>query len=151
MSVGGATKTELLGALQQRGVRLNEYARILFADDAFATSAELREVRLAVISLPDIGLPEGGVFDDVVAHAASAGLEPCPLEIAPHLRLHLRDQPEGQYLTVASLKLRPDGSVPNGLYLRKLDGRLWLRGYESGPENIYPPDFTDFVFSYPEN
>jgi hypothetical protein len=66
--------------------------------------------------------------------------------VAPHLRLRYLDQPEGPYLTVASAKLRAEDAFPNGLYLRRLEDGLWLRGYNAGPENTYAPDFTDFVF-----
>ncbi len=34
-------------------------------------------------------------------------------------------------------------------HLRHLSEWLWLRGYESNPENVYPPGFTDFAFLRP--
>ena len=135
--------------LSQQGVMLNDYARTLFADAAFTTSIEVRNVGLVQVSLPDIGLRDGGRFDEIVARAATLKLEPCPLEVGPHLRLDYLDQPQGPYLTVASPVLRPGSETPNGFYLRHLDDGLWLRGYEAGPENVYPPDFTDFVFALP--
>ncbi len=150
LRVGGVSKPELLVRLTEQSVSLNEYARVLFADDGFTTSDEARDVRLAVVSLSELGFAQGGVFAEIVERAISLGLEPCELEVAPHLRLHYLDQPEGPYLTVASLELQPDTTFPNGFYLRQLKDGLWLRGYESGPENIYAVDFTDFVFSYPE-
>ncbi len=146
LRLGGTTKHELLSALAHQGVKLNDYARDLFADAAFTTSTETGEVQLVQVSLPDIGLPNGGRFDQIVTHAAEFGLEPCPLEVGPRLRLDYVDQPRGPYLTVASRELRPGPETPNGFYLRHLDDGLWLRGYEAGPENLYPPDFTDFVF-----
>ncbi len=101
---------------------------------------------VSLVSLTEIGLPEGGRYQEIVEHAAKAGLEPCPLELAAHLRLQYLDQPDGRYLTVASVELRPGPETPNGFYLRRLDGDLWLRGYESGPENVYAPDFSRFAF-----
>ncbi|NOX31031.1 MAG: hypothetical protein GXP35_13440 [Actinobacteria bacterium] len=129
---------------------MNDYARDLFADATFTISSEVRQVQVVLVSLPEIGLPAGGLFDEILSQAATLGLEPCPLEVAPHLRLSYLDQPRGPYLTVASLELRPGPETPNGFYLRHLDDGLWLRGYESGPENLYPPDFTDFVFVLPD-
>ncbi|MEL6982136.1 MAG: hypothetical protein AAFO29_06905 [Actinomycetota bacterium] len=146
LSIGAVPKPDLLVALERAGVRLNDYARALFADPAFTTSAEANTVALVQVSLPDIGLPDGGRFDEILAKAAALGLAPCPLEVGPHLRLSDVDQPKGPYLTVASLEPRPGTETPNGFYLRHLDDGRWLRGYEAGPENIYPPDFTDFVF-----
>ncbi len=146
LDIGGVSKTELLAALERQRVQLNEYARALFADEAFHTSPRSRTVRLAQVSPVDLGLPDGGRYDEIVAAAADRGLEPCPLEAGPHLRLAHLDQPLGPYLTVASPELRPGPETPNGFYLRRLDDGLWLRGYEAGPENHYPSDFTDFVF-----
>lgn len=147
LRIGGATKGALLARLTEQGVQLNDYARALFADPGFIPSLEPRDVRLVEVSLPEIGLPDGGRFDQILAQAATFGLGPCPLEVGPHLRLDYPGQPRGPYLTVASLELRPGSETPNGFYLRHLDDGLWLRGYESGPENIYPPGFTDFVFA----
>ena len=148
--VGGFTKPDLLRRLAAQSVSLNDYARALFADAAFTTSSDARDVQVAVVSLTEIGLPSGGLFDEILARAATLGLQPCPLEVAPHLRLSYLNQPEGPYLTVASTKLRPGPETPNGFYLRRLADGLWLRGYESGPENIYAADFTDFAFQFAE-
>jgi hypothetical protein len=147
VAVGGITKADLLVMLERASVSLNDYARVLFADDNFTTTREARNACLAVVSLPEIGLPNGGVYAEILARAAEHGLVPCSLETAPHLRLNLLDQAEGPYLTVASLKLRSDPLLPNGMYLRRLDGRLWLRGYEAGDDVVYERDFTDFVFA----
>jgi hypothetical protein len=147
LRIGGVTKDDLVAMLSRQGVMLNDYARALFDDPAFTTSIDTRNMRLKQVSLPEIGLPEGGTFDEILAHAAALQLQPCPLEVGPHLRLSYLEQPLGPYLTVASHELRPGPETPNGFYLRHLDDGLWLRGYEAGPENLYLPDFTDFVFA----
>lgn len=149
LRVGGATKSALLAHLNQHSVSMNEYAETLFAAPEFTTSNEEYDIRIAVVSLSEIGLPNGGVYTEIVDRALDLGLHQCPLEVAPHLRLHYLDQPEGPYLTVSSQKLRAEDSFPNGLYLRRFDDRLWLRGYNSGPDNLYPPDFSSFAFLYP--
>lgn len=146
---GGVAKDELLRRLRHNGIRMNTYADRLFADPDFATTPVPHDVRVVFVSMAEIGLPDGGRYREILAHAASKGLEPCPLELAPHLRLDYRDQPEGPYLTVASAERSPDPDTPNGFYIRHLDGELWLRGYESGPENAYAPDFSRFVFLHP--
>ncbi len=146
LTIGGLTKSELLSELGQRSISLNDYARLLFADPARGTATHTQDIQVAVVTLPEIGLPCGGTFAEILDHASALGLEPCPLDVAPHLRLAYLDQPQGPYLTVASLELRPGPETPNGFYLRHLPDGLWLRGYESGPENVYPPDFTDFAF-----
>ena len=147
LTVGGTSKGELVGLLKSHGVRLNEYAEMLLANDGFNVSQNPYTLLLRSVSLEDIGLPGGGTYAEIVAAAIPHGLVECPLEAAPHLRLAHRDQPIGPYLTVASPEPRPGTTFPNGFYLRHLDDGLWLRGYESGPENIYAADFSDFVFA----
>lgn len=149
--VGGRTKDELLAELSRRGVMLNAYALALFADPDFTTADEERTVRVKQVSLAEIGLPDGGTFAEIVARAARSELRLCPLEVGPHLRLAYLDQPPGPYLTVASPEPRPGTASPNGFYLRHLDDGLWLRGYEADPDNVYPPDFSDFVFELAES
>lgn len=149
LTIGGLTKSELLSELGKHSISLNDYARVLFTDPAWGTSADAQKIQVAVVTLPEIGLPHGGTFAEILDHASGLGLEPCPLEVAPHLRLAYLDQPPEPYLTVASLELRPGPETPNGFYLRHLPDGLWLRGYESGPENVYRPDFTGFAFLQP--
>lgn len=144
--MGGVPKDALLARLADAGVQLNDHARTLFADDDFTTAPTERTVRVAFVALPDLGLPEGGCFDEILARAEAAGLAACELEVAPHLRLAYLAQPEGPYLTVASHALRDDPAFPNGLYLRRREDGLWLRGFRADDDYHYPPDFTHFVF-----
>lgn len=149
LRIGGVTKDELLQRLTAHGIQLNDYARRLFADDRFTPSAEARTVEVAFVTLPELGLADGGTCAAILEAAAARDLAPCPLEVAPHLRLDHLDQPVGPYLTVASHKLRDDPEEPNGLYLRHREDGLWLRGFRADDDHVYPPDFTTFVFLSP--
>ena len=140
----------MLERLAAHGVSLNDYARALFDDEAFTTSEAAREVTVVFVSLAELGLTDGACFPDIVAAAAAQGLAPCPLELAPHLRLAWLEQPVGPYLTVASHRLHDDPEAPHGLYLRHREDGLWLRGFQADDEYVYPPDFTDFVFVHSE-
>lgn len=150
LTIGGVTKAALQERLASQGVSLNDHARLLFADDAFTTAPKPQAVRVALVSLRELGLPDGGSFDDILRRAREAGLTPCPLEVAPHLRLDYLDQPAGPYLTIASLKLRPNASTPNGFYLRRRRDGLWLRGYRADPDYVYGPQFREFAFLHPD-
>jgi len=145
--VGGSSKAELLRQLEAQSVSLNDYAKTLFDDPRFTTSSEPHNVSLVVVSLLELGLPDGATYAEIVTRAQNTGLRSCSLETAPHLRLQYPDQPVGTYLTVASEILRADDLCPNGLYLRRLQDGLWLRGYNAGPDHVYPPGFTRFSFA----
>ncbi len=72
------------------------------------------------------------------------GLDLCPADAGPYLRLQYLDQPEGYWITVASPKLFK-GDYPNGFYLRRLLDGLWLRGYWAAPEHTWDAD-DRFIF-----
>ncbi|MBE5766959.1 MAG: hypothetical protein E7335_07350 [Clostridiales bacterium] len=81
-------------------------------------------------------------MDAVIQKAASLGLKPCHPAMGLYLRLAWKTQanskntalsgqhraPDGA-VTVLSLPLEKDDVFPKGLYLRSVDGKLWLRGY----------------------
>lgn len=150
LTVGGVSKEELRARLAAASVSLNEYAESLFASPEFGVSEQPRHLGLVAVSLHDLGLTAGGSLPVIFERAASLGYGLCPLEAAPHLRLAPVRQTAGSYLTVASARPRPtDPDFPAGFYLRRLEDGLWLRGYRTDGDWIWPPDFSRFVFSIP--
>lgn len=151
--VGGMSKSDLLAELQNRGIELNDYGRTLFAHENFTTSASISHLETVEISVGDLGYAQGATTAQIHERAAELGLGLCPLELGPHLRMQFLDQPEGYIgyppsqhrappgsITVASQPLTDDDTVPKGFYLRRINGVLWLRGYCSGPENLWRPE-----------
>ncbi|MBH9579447.1 hypothetical protein [Inhella proteolytica] len=160
VQIGGVDKAELLQRLAAAQVKMNLAGQQLFADERFRTAAQPEQIQVQQISVADLGLPDGGVMAQILAAAAGRGLQPCPLELGPHLRL-LLDQAEGALgfaptrnqsppgaITVVSAPLCEDDAVPKGFYLRRIEGVLWLRGYWSSAEHVRRPD-EQLVFAYP--
>lgn len=145
LEIGGQGKTELLSSLHEHEIRLNKYAHILFDDPAFTTAESSRWVLVTEVTVAELGLMVGATSAEIFGKARCVGLELCPLELAPCFRLQFLDQIEGPYLTVASRKTRDDDAYPNGFYLRRVDGELWLRGYQATAEHIWEPT-SRFVF-----
>jgi hypothetical protein len=150
--IGGLSEAALLARLREQGVRLNPAAEDLFANAAFRTSAEAREVEVALVTVAELGFAGGATYPQLVARAAECGLAECPLELGPHLRLQDLDQPEADAapprtrpgappgsLTVASTLLDDSEETPKGFYLRRIDGELWLRGYRADFEHVWDP------------
>jgi hypothetical protein len=156
-------RLELLGELQKNAIELNPAGLELFANDKFTTSAVTSILETIEITVANLGLPHGITIDRICERAVQLGLSLCPLELAAHLRLQYRDQPEGHVgyppsqhraprgsLTIASPHISGDDDIPKGFYLRRIDGVLWLRGYRSGPEHIWSPE-DHFVFAISTN
>ncbi len=95
---------------------------------------------------------------EIFERANELGLELCPLELGPHLRLAYLNQPEGALgnpvqqhqapfgsITIASEVLTEDHDFPKGFYLRRINGVLWLRGYRADHLHVWNPD-DHFIF-----
>jgi hypothetical protein len=85
--VGGISKTDLLSRLESAGVRLNEAAQALFADDRFTTAPVSSSVEVVELPVSSLAFHTGTTFAQIVERALGYGLSLCPLELGPHLRL----------------------------------------------------------------
>ncbi len=153
VEVGGLTKLQLIQKLQQYSILMNESGERLFADDNFTTSDTKYILQTVELTVGDLGFPDGATMPKVFKRADELGLELCPLELGPHLRLVYRDQPEGSLgnplrrhqapsgsITIASEILTEDHTFPKGFYLRRINGVLWLRGYIADYLHVWSPD-----------
>jgi len=157
--VGGMSKSELLQALRESNIHLNQAAEALFADQRFITLSRHQVIEVAALSVADLGFEGGATYRQLTARARESGLVECPLELGPHLRMQFPDQPEDarnlpmthgkappDSITVASSPLDDSDETAKGFYLRRVDGVLWLRGYWSWPGHIWSPEDV-LVFS----
>jgi hypothetical protein len=97
----------------------------------------MRELDLVVLSAADLGVPEDGAsIRDIYQRANAIGLELCPPDLGPALRLTYLDQPLGEFLHIA---MRPmvlynhelvDFSIGND------GGRLLIVGGDGRPELV---------------
>jgi hypothetical protein len=153
VSIGGITKSALLERLAAAEIEVNSAGYELFSDERFRTALHPEVVHVRQVSVAGLGLERGGVMFEIMAAAAERGLSCCPLELAPHLRLLLLDQDEGAIgfphtkhrappgsITVILQPLCDDDEVPKGFYLRRVEGKLWLRGYTSWAGHVWQPE-----------
>lgn len=158
VSVGGVARQVLRERLAQASVRLNRFAEDLFDDGRFECADTARTVAVQQVCAGDLGFADGATFEQLVRAAAGRGLQLCPLELGPHLRLQFMRQaeplehggaepgraPPGS-ITVASEPPADEDRTPWGFYLRRMDGELWLRGYRSRFGHVWRPRDA-FVF-----
>lgn len=159
LDVGGSTRRELREVLAARGVRCNAYAETLLEDRCF-DDHPAQSVVVTQRTVGDLGLRDGGSLPQILAAAQQQGLELCPPDTGPYLRLAMTDQeqapdsvlsagraPAGA-VHVASAPLREDDEYPKGFYLRVVDGVSWLRGFRCDDEYRHPSEST-FAFCRP--
>ncbi|MGI8384182.1 helicase [Robertmurraya sp. P23] len=158
VEAGGHTKWELIEKLQQSSILINEYGERLLIDDKFKASETKYILQTVELTVGNLGFPEGANTDEIFKKANELGLELCPIELGPYLRLQYLDQPEGSSgnslqkhqapsgsITIASEILTEDDDFPKGFYLRRINGELWLRGYRADHLHVWNPD-DHFIF-----
>ncbi|MFD1848896.1 helicase [Oceanobacillus bengalensis] len=163
IEVGGLTKSQLIQKMQQQSILMNAYGKRLFSEDKFTTSDTKYTLKIVELAIRDLGFPRGATMPQIYKRANELGLELCPLELGPHLRLAYLDQPEGYSgkpslrheapsgsITIASDIISEDDNFPKGFYLRKMSDVLWLRGYIADHLHIWSPD-DYFIFCQTNN
>ncbi|MCM3601030.1 helicase [Robertmurraya korlensis] len=162
IEVGGLPKGELIEKLHQSSILINEYGKRLLADDQFTTSKTKYCLETVELTIGNLGFPEGATTDQIFKRAKELGLELCPIELGPYLRLQYLDQPEelsgnplqkhqapSGSITIASEKLTDDDDFPKGFYLRRINGVFWLRGYLADHLHVWNPE-DHFIFGRSE-
>ncbi|WP_025115666.1 hypothetical protein [Lysinibacillus fusiformis] len=162
IEVGGLTKWQLIQKLQEHSISMNPYGEQLLSDDKFTTSETKYSLNIVELAVRNLGFPDGATMPQLIKQANKLGLELCPLEVGPYLRLEYLDQAEGGSgnslqqsqapsgsITIASELVSDDDDFPKGFYLRKIDGVLWLRGYLADDLHIWSSD-DQFIFSKTE-
>jgi hypothetical protein len=146
ISVGGISKELLISQLVDHGIQFNKYAHMLFEHPSFSIADSVKQVKLARVTLLNLGVTKPCVFHEIVSRASDLGLKLCPLYFGAFLRLAYLDQPEGPYLTIASDKPeKSDENYPSGFYIRNFDNSLWLRGYRATDDYEWPIE-SEFIF-----
>ncbi|WP_039977301.1 hypothetical protein [Vibrio jasicida] len=145
VEIGNHTNAELLQELKKQHIQLNSFALQLFEDQMIQTKQRVQTLSLSITTPSDLGAPFGATLAELLEHPALKGLEPCPLAVAPYLLLQGISLTKDEYITLASLPLAQEETYPRGLYLRKRDDGVWLRGYRCDDAFIFPPSMK-FVF-----
>lgn len=134
-------KDRLRSLLEEREIRINRYAETYIAHPGFRAD-RTEEKRVVIASLREIGLENGGSLADIFQSLPALGLGPCAPDTGLYLRLAWTAQPQSRDTVLTGTHRSPEGAVtvlsepleredafPKGLYLRNVDGKLWLRGY----------------------
>nr|WP_306310014.1 hypothetical protein [Vibrio sp. B172a] len=135
----------MLQELKDQRIQFNPFALQLFEDQLIQTKQRGQIVSVLVTTPSELGAPFGATLAELLAHAALKGLEPCPLAVAPYLLLQGISLTKDEYITLVSSPLAQEETYPRGLYLRKRDDGVWLRGYRCDDTFIFPPSMK-FVF-----
>lgn len=146
--IGVKKKDELRLEVEEK-FKLTAEADALLNNVAFVTKEQPEEVNLVVLSVESLGFENGAIKRDIFDRAGALGLDLCPAEVAPHLRLQYEHQPEGEMLAIAMNHVSGLDGRPNIFYIWKMGGKLGLTA-SAGESGLRLYGRPKFVFVKPQ-
>lgn len=107
ITLGQSGRQEYLDAITKRGIRVSEAAADIVGNPQFTCAGHDTEISLNVFWIETLGFRNrlgfrsGAHYVDVCTRAAQIGLQLCPAEVGPALRLAYYDQKPTERLFVA--------------------------------------------------
>jgi len=154
MTIGGKSKTELLKDLENRAksdnseekIYISDYARSMINNPEFVVLEKSDLVDLVRLKVSDLGFSGATNIQDIYIKAAELGLELCPPEVGPQLRLNYdqvfkREQPKGEWFYIGMEPVSDSGGYPNVFSVsRDSGGERWLYYDWAGPDCEWRPE-----------
>lgn len=141
LGTGLKTADDFRKALKKVG-GIGDWADDILGKPAFTASDTESKVELVVRSVEELGFKDGATREEIYNRAKEIGLDLCPAEVGPQLRLQYKDQPKGEWLLIA---MEPITDSDGGLYVfgvgRRDDGMQWLRGYYGSSDFFWHGNF----------
>jgi len=137
LGTGLKTSKDFISAIEKAGGKVSDWARNILGRKAFTASTKPMELDLVVVSVAELGFPDGATLKDIYAKAKTFGLELCPCEVGPQLRLQYMDQPNGEWLLVAMEPIAVSDGDPFVFYVvHDADARWLFTGY-GNPDHVW--------------
>ena len=147
--VGQKDSRDLYCDLKNSRFTVSEYVKdIMWKEGGFKTQEELGLLDLVKVQVKDLGLNRPATLKEIYAKADELGLELCPPEAGPRLRLAYTKQPRHEWLRIAMKEVGVGGGLPIAFVVESGDAGDWLSMNWSSPDYTWPPD-TKFVFRIP--
>ena len=135
-------------AIKNAEMRISDWANDIIGKPEFVVIAGEMEVDLVKVAVGELGFKDGARRDQIYDRVKELGLEICPPEVGPQLRLQYKDQPLDEGILIGMEPIRySDGD----LYVFDVghnDDGFWLHGYYGGPDDVWRTD-CQWVFVRP--
>ncbi|MDO8429894.1 MAG: hypothetical protein Q7S73_00830 [bacterium] len=137
LGTGLKTADDFRRALKAGGYQIGRWANDILGQPVFKAAQKETEVELVKVSVVELGFRNGATWQEIYQRAKELGLELCPNEVGPQLRLQYKDQPNGEWLLIAMEPITDSVGclrvfvVEHGAYGR------WLLSYYAYPEGVW--------------
>ncbi|MBU0649127.1 hypothetical protein KJ969_03470 [Patescibacteria group bacterium] len=158
--LGGEREEEIISALEERKnlsetdrnkIYVNDDAKSMLKNKDFYTLKDKERANLVKLKVNDLGFPSGATTQEIYDRADKLGLELCPPETGPRIRLYYeeifkREQPRGEYFLIAMKQILGPAGRPRVFNVCRLGGGWsWLDAYWAELEDRWAPE-RGFVF-----
>lgn len=143
---GGKTARELLVAMRNAGIVVADMAAETMIEQRFQPEKGLEQMDLVRVTPRDLGLTKPSTTQEIYDRAKELGLELCPPEAGPRLRLAYSLQPKEEWLRMAMEEITDkEGGIPVVFTIEHVNmlGFNW-----ASPTHRWTLD-TTFVFRQP--
>jgi hypothetical protein len=130
--------------LENEGYEIYNYARDILQKIVF--SKEGHKYNLVSFSVGALGFNSGATTAEIYEKAQELGLELCPAEIGPQLRLQYKDRLTNEWLLIAMEPISGSDGNPNVFRLARYSGGSWLYADIAGSTRRWYPG-NRFVFA----
>lgn len=145
LGTGPKTADDFRAALVASGMKIGDWANDILGKPEFTVATKEAEVDLVIVSVAELGFKKGATREKIYAKAKELGLDLCPAEVGPQLRLQYKDQSLNEWLAIGMEPIRhSDGNLDLFNVERNGDG-LWLYSYYDSPGDVWNSD-DRFVF-----
>lgn len=149
IEIGGKSAQQLEEEIEQIG-RISSFAGDMLHSRDFTTLKDPTSLKIVRLKVQDLGFSEWTTTDQIYKRAQELGLDFCPAEVGPHLRLKDKDQSTDDRCYVGMKQIADsDGNLSVFVLERHggdFGGGLWLYGSWAEPSYEWDSDLG-LVFS----
>lgn len=147
IKIGGFSNVnEVREAIKKAGMNINNPADLLL--EKIPLAKEQSTIKLVCLSMKDLGFNEDGAKnEEIFNRAKEMGLELCPAEVGPQLRLQYKDQPNEEFIMIAMEPIAVSNAF-SLFFIMNGGTDLWLASHR-GQLNSFWTRFSRFVFVIP--
>lgn len=145
LGTGFQTADDFRKAVEKAGMKIGDWANDILGKPALTVAESVTEVELVVASVAELGFKDGAPLRGIYVRAQELGLDLCPPEVGPQLRLQYSDQPKGEWLGIAMEPIADSGGGVNLFSVEHGGGVCWL-GTGNGSPGTFWYGYNRFVF-----
>lgn len=143
--IGGKTVKQLEASLTGQGIQISRQAKHMLRSENFQPPKIPKNITTIRLKVGDLGFIDNPTASELYERARTFGLELCPPETGPHMRLADSDQPSGEHYYIAMKQMIDWNDDPCVFTLERREDGLWLDGRWVYPDHRYNLDL-EFVF-----